>query len=176
MFMTWTLLLLFVTPSLAQLEAIDVFYRPIDSGKQEKLGVVTYNLLDKKAGFVQDANFLDFEGLASVGFEDKSGQVHYSTLGKFDKKNHKEFVVHLFKENLLKIDYSIIKQEADTTSSSDYTHILLPEKGPQPSIKEPIIMVGDTIPEPVPEKTFLQKYWLLIVPILLLTMGGGGQN
>lgn len=51
--------------------------------------------------------------------------------------------------------------------------------GPDPVLNDPIVVNPDGQP-PVEEqeKTFLQKYWLYLLPIaiLLLTSGGGGEE
>jgi hypothetical protein len=57
---------------------------------------------------------------------------------------------------------------------------VIPDKailvGPDPVLGETIVPKGETdAPEEV-EKTFIQKYWIYIIPVvfILLTSGGGG--
>jgi hypothetical protein len=166
------LLFLFV-PCFAQLHAINIYYKPVDSGKPGKLGLIKYDSLDNRADFVQDANSVDFKGLASIGFENDSG-IHYSAFGQLDSELPKDFIVHLIDDRVFKVDYAL--GEPGTSPASSNVYIALPAKGPQPPIKEPIKLVGNKVPEPEPEKTFLQKYWYYIVPIVLMTLVSGGAE
>ncbi|RPB16910.1 hypothetical protein P167DRAFT_561872 [Morchella conica CCBAS932] len=66
----------------------------------------------------------------------------------------------------------------DEASSSPTVRILTQAPGPQPALNKPIVLTPDgKIPVPEVEKTFLQKYWwvLLGATLLIMTSGGGAE-
>ncbi|KAI5852912.1 hypothetical protein DFP73DRAFT_628270 [Morchella snyderi] len=66
----------------------------------------------------------------------------------------------------------------DEASSSPTVRILTQAPGPQPVLNKPIVLTPDgKIPVPEVEKTFLQKYWwvLLGATLLIMTSGGGAE-
>jgi len=72
------------------------------------------------------------------------------------------------------------------SSTADTTVKVVPDrsiqKGPEPVLAAPVVVNPDGQP-PVqePEKTFIQKYWIYILPIIFILLtsggaGGGGQQ
>jgi hypothetical protein len=88
-----------------------------------------------------------------------------------------EITLYLSSDNVVyHISYSLKPSTSQNTVVKVVTENSIPTT-PDPVLNPPVIVNPDGQP-PVPEveKTFLQKYWIYILPIIfiLLTSGGGG--
>lgn len=158
-----------------QFQAINLYYKPLELEEPHKLGTIRYNCLDASAEFVQDHRIVS-EGLASIGFEDSTGNIYYSALGQLDSKRQKNLILHIANDHVFKVDYNL----EDTVDDSNGFHVVVqpgPAKGPQPAIEAPIKLVNNKLPEPEEEKSLIQKYWFYVIPlVLMLLVSGGAQN
>ena len=89
-----------------------------------------------------------------------------------------EITLHLSSENVVyHISYVLKPASEQSTIVKVIPDRSIPE-GPNPMLKTtPVVVTPDgQPPEEEVEKTFLQKYWMYILPIIILalTSGGGG--
>lgn len=88
-----------------------------------------------------------------------------------------EITLYLSPDNVVyHISYLLRPSTTSETLVNVIPYKLIPE-GPEPKLNTPVVVNPDGQP-PVEEveKTFVQKYWVYALPILLilLTSGGGG--
>jgi hypothetical protein len=88
-----------------------------------------------------------------------------------------EITLYLSSENTLyHISYVLKPATSQSTVVKVVSDKSIPE-GPNPVLQRPVIVNSDgQTPEEEVEKTFLQKYWVYLLPVvfILLTSGGGG--
>lgn len=68
--------------------------------------------------------------------------------------------------------------DEDLQSSTPKVTILKSTPGPQPHLNKPVVLTPEgKIPEVEIEKTFLQKYWWMILggALLIMSTSGGGE-
>ena len=90
-----------------------------------------------------------------------------------------EITLHVSSDNIVyHITYAIRPSSESTTVVNVIPDRSIAE-GPNPVLNTPVVVNPDGQPsEEEVEKTFLQKYWMYILPIVILLMtsgGGGGQ-
>lgn len=88
-----------------------------------------------------------------------------------------EITLHLSSGNVVyHISYVLIPSAEQSTIVKVIPDRSIPE-GPNPILSTPVVVNPDgQPPEEEVEKTFLQKYWMYLLPIIILAMtsGGGG--
>lgn len=87
-----------------------------------------------------------------------------------------EITLYLSSENVLYyVSYVLKPATSQSTVVKVVTETSIRE-GPSPVLHAPIVVNPDGQPPEEVEKTFLQKYWIYMLPLvfILLTSGGGG--
>jgi ER membrane protein complex subunit 10 len=88
-----------------------------------------------------------------------------------------EITLYLSPDNeVYHISYVLRPSPARDTLVTVIPYAALPN-GPDPVLQPPAIVLPEGSPPPEPEKTFIQKYWVYIIPlILILLTSGAGQE
>lgn len=89
-----------------------------------------------------------------------------------------EITLHLSSENVVYHMSYVLKPASEQSTVIKVIPDRSISEGPNPMLKiTPVVVTPDGQPlEDEEEKTFLQKYWMYILPIIILalTSGGGG--
>lgn len=169
--MQWKLGAIVLNTAVMAVAAVDILVQPIGSAKTEVLGHVT---LDPEPSYQRALS--GFEGPACVGVNTKDNGFECSVLTTIADEGDERIVLHLNPlGEPMRVDYS-----HNTTSKhgNKVTVVNWPPHGPEPLLKKPVPMKDNKVVEPEPQKSFIQKYWMYIVPFLLLMLvsGGGGEQ
>ncbi|ODQ64407.1 hypothetical protein NADFUDRAFT_43404 [Nadsonia fulvescens var. elongata DSM 6958] len=191
-FLTWNVIVLvtmvsavtqYNMASLDQYQRSAVIYaRPIDieADKLIRLGIVTYNLADDTVSFTKNTS-VTYQGLACVGVtvQDHDESIRCRSLSKISRDSQTLLNLYIDEKGAIaNLDYL----------NAPETHVVLfkPARsirpGPKPLLKEPMVLVGLKGPsggqtaQEAP-KSFIQKYWMFIVPgLLAYLIFTGGDN
>lgn len=150
---------------------LKVLLQPLGSTETILRGVISYDPEDvKDVTYERTKNTADVTGKACVGIELPGGDFKCMALGNLNNTACDRIVVHLNEDNTVRnIDYSV-----DGIDSVQV--IKRVSKGPVPGMKEPIKLVDNEVPQEEAPKSFLQKYWMYIVPVVLMLMVSGGAD
>lgn len=88
-----------------------------------------------------------------------------------------EITLYLSSENVLYHISYVLKPAASHSTVIKVVPEKFIQESPNPVLHPPVVVNADgQPPEEEVEKTFLQKYWIYIIPLvfILLTSGGGG--
>lgn len=176
-FITRICILLGFIVSAVWAEHLKVLVQPIegDTSSTTLRGVITYDPEDlKDVQYEPNTNASPINGKACVGIE-VSGKFNCMALSNFNDLSSDKIVVHLNRDNSVnKLDYS----RNPVSGHNEASVIKGASKGPIPALKEPVRLVDNDVPKEEPPKSFLQKYWIYIVPplIMLMVSGGGGAE
>lgn len=147
-------------------------------------GVITYDPTTNSASYDAQGEVLDLgfnQGIYRIGFYDtaknKLSPAAFTKLGFIKGLVTEVITLYVSSDNVV---YHISYVLKPSTSQNIIVNVVsdrsIPD-GPSPKLNDPIVVNPDGQP-PVEEepKTFIQKYWIYLIPIVLiaLTSGGGG--
>lgn len=153
------MLLFALLPSIAL--ATSILARPLDGS-----GLVTLGTVDLETPSF--ASVSDFSGEACIGLN-VAGDFVCHVLAKIEAGRGKEFTVEAKDGAVTRINY---RQGA--LAGEDTVIISSVAAGPEAVAKPPVQIVNNEVLQDEPEKSFIQKYWMYIVPLILLMLLGGG--
>lgn len=153
------MLLIALLPSIVA--ATSILARPADGSP-----VVTLGTIDLDTPSFTSTS--DFSGEACIGLNNVAGSFVCHVLAQIESGKGKEFTVETKDGVVSKINY-----KKGLPAAEDSVTIAQTQAAPEAAIKEPVQLVNNEILQDEPEKTFIQKYWMYIVPILLLLLLGG---
>jgi hypothetical protein len=155
---------------LAQAKSFPIHIQPLDQQLEIiQKGIIDYDA-DTNSGSFQQLN--EFTGRACIGIV-TDGMFNCVTLA--DIKGRAKYIVHLnSKQELVNLDY--VPSVGDDEVVNDEVVIAGIQRGPLPDLKEPLKLVDNKIPEPPVEKSLLQKYWIYLVPLVLMLVVSGGSE
>lgn len=165
------LIALVLLVQLALADNLKVWIQPLGSTETILRGVISYDPEDvKDVSYERTKQTVDVTGKACVGIEFVGGGFKCMALGSLNSTANDRIVVHLNEDNTVRnLDYSV--DDTDTVQV-----IKRDVKGPVPGMKEPIKLVDNEVPQEEAPKSFLQKYWMYIVPVVLMLMVSGGAD
>ncbi|KAG5365664.1 hypothetical protein CJU89_0055 [Yarrowia sp. B02] len=141
--------------------ATSILARPSDGST-----VVTLGTIDLETPSFTSTS--EFTGEACIGLN-VAGSFVCHVLAQIDAGKAKDFTVETKDGVITKINY-----KKGLPAGEDTVITTTAQAAPEAGIKEPVQLVNNEILKEEPEKTFIQKYWMYIVPILLLLLLGGG--
>ncbi|AOW06278.1 hypothetical protein B0I72DRAFT_139002 [Yarrowia lipolytica] len=153
------MLLIALLPSIVA--ATSILARPADGS-----AVVTLGTIDLDTPSFTSTS--DFAGEACIGLN-VAGDFVCHVLAQIEADKGKEFTIEAKDGVITKINF-----KKGLPAAEDTVTITTAQAAPEAAIKEPVQLVNNEILKDEPEKTFIQKYWMYIVPILLLLLLGGG--
>lgn len=173
--LVWTILL-FVGIVSANTFTAPLLIQPEGSKETFPHGSVTFNSQNFIGNYSPEPRH-EFEGRACIGLEDKDGVFKCLAYGNIKKSSNGEvYTIHLNKggDTISKIDYA--RDDKLNDDDEVKVHVQKQRIGPQPQLKEPVKLDDDgkLPPEEEAPKTFLQKYWMYILPLVLFMMASGG--
>jgi hypothetical protein len=158
-----------------------IYFRPLTERTATLVkGSIAYNSTYGK--FIANAQTEEIEGQVCIGIKDgKEGDFNCHALTVLRKDYVENYYLYL------NDDYSIQHIDVTTTKSSEDVNRLTKQtvqvtmlknvgKGPLPQVKRPIALVDNVVRVPEQPKSFLQKYWMYIVPVLLMFLLSGGTQ
>lgn len=160
---------------------IDILASPLNGGELERLGTVALDTSTLEATYykVQDATST---GVRCVGTKNKSGEFSCMNVATIASNTVAEITLYLDIDeevaNLAYVEHLTANTNGDSYEKVSSVEIIVsPHEGPKPELKEPVKLVNGQVQQPEQEKSFIQKYWIYIVPALLMMMvSGGGQQ
>ncbi|KAG5357595.1 hypothetical protein CJU90_6435 [Yarrowia sp. C11] len=153
------MLLLALLPSIVA--ATSILARPSDGS-----AVVTLGTIDLESPAFTSTS--DFSGEACIGLN-VAGSFVCHVLAQIDADKSKVFSVEAKDGVITKINF-----KKGPSAIEDKVIITTAQTAPEAAVREPVQLVNNEILKDEPEKSFIQKYWMYIVPILLLLLLGGG--
>ncbi|KAA8914420.1 hypothetical protein TRICI_002918 [Trichomonascus ciferrii] len=148
---------------------LKVLIQPLGSTETILRGVISYDPEDV-GDVTYERTKQTVSGKACVGIELSGKDFKCMALGNLNNTASDKIVVYLNKDNSVRnLDYSV--------DDTDNVQVIRRDaKGPVPGMKEPIKLVDNEVPQEEPPKTFIQKYWMYIVPVVLMLMVSGGAD
>lgn len=110
----------------------------------------------------------DFSGEACIGL-DVTGTFVCHVLAHIEAGKGKDFTVEAKDGVITNVNF-----KKGLPAAQDTVVIASAQAAPEAAIKEPVQLVNNEILKEEEDKSFIQKYWMYIVPILLLLLIGGG--
>jgi hypothetical protein len=152
-----------------------------DRGHPYHLGTVELDVGSLEASYRRANTVVQPDGPLCVGLANEHGDFECMSVANIDEHGVVELTLYLDeRETVRDIDYV---EHSTTVSDGRYENadvvsvVTSINDGPLPLLKEPVKLVNGHLQEREQEKTFLQKYWVFIVPIVLLTLvSSGGQQ
>jgi len=147
-------------------------------------GVITYDPTTNSASYDAQSEVVDLgssEGIYRIGLYDTTIKdlrpAAFTKLGSVNGPVNEEITLHVSSENVVyHISYVLKPSRSPTVVVKVLSDRMIPD-GPAPKLNIPVVVNPDGQP-PVEEveKTFLQKYWMYLLPvaILIITSGGAG--
>lgn len=162
------------------LQEIPVYIRPLTDEsitKRQLRGFIEFNTLTKAAQFRKSEDDFNskFSGLACLSVEDDHPD-DCSSLIKIDRLTTEAYLLDITAEGKILGVYERQNHKSEATDSSSSVQVSQVLSVSSPRVRAPIKLVDNKVPEQPVEKTFIQKYWIYIVPFLLLMMVQSGQQ
>lgn len=155
------------------LEEIPIYVKPILGPESipRLRGFIEYNKGSKAARFRRaEDDFNDkFTGVACLSLSDNADDC--PSLIKIEPSIPESYYLDISPEGVIS---GVYEKQPETKGTVIKVSQTLSVSGPQ--VKAPIKLVDNKVPEPPVEKSFIQKYWIYIVPFLLMMMMSGNQQ
>ncbi|ANB15064.1 hypothetical protein AWJ20_2684 [Sugiyamaella lignohabitans] len=164
--------------------SIPLYLRTFESSALLPKALIQYDTRSHQTQLIlsNEPRTASFEGDACLGVENEAGEFKCLQLIKATGASSipESFILQLSPsltgdlfQDVAGINYSI-----DPSLTESVAVVKSAPKGPVPEVKEQIKLVDNKIPEPPVEKSFIQKYWMYILPValMLLVSGGGGEQ
>ncbi|CAN6652626.1 hypothetical protein TRVA0_026S00430 [Trichomonascus vanleenenianus] len=151
---------------------VPVLLQPAGSADVVTHGSITYDTSMGEARFSPESQE-KYTGKACIGIGFEGSDFECLAYGDVQPEAREEYTLHLNADGkVIKLDYS-----RNLSAEGHAVKIFKAASGPMPQVKQPIKLVNNEVPKEEPPKTFLQKYWMYIVPVVLMLMvSGGGEG
>ncbi|KAL4888534.1 hypothetical protein BDV59DRAFT_188407 [Aspergillus ambiguus] len=183
---------LFLSLSLAQSITTDLFYWPLSAPKPSLLARIAYDPTTLKSDLLAytppalSNSEADTDQLVRVGLYTSTATSPSQWIGTLSsraalREDHAPILqLRLGPSNEIyhvAVISAAISNVSPSTDKAPAVQLLLPEPGPRPHLNRPVVVGPDgTNPDEPVEKTFLQKYWWIILIVSFLAMSGGGEG
>ncbi|KAL2005909.1 hypothetical protein VTN00DRAFT_10402 [Thermoascus crustaceus] len=181
----------------ASTSTADIFYWPVSSEKPSLLARVSYDPTTLESSVLSytppEATQDGPDDLVRIGFFTSTPEKTQQWVGGLSSRSslspeasareHEKSIpalrLHLGPADEL---YHVALSSASSSSAKSTSdesqlgvEIVRPDVGPRPQLNRPIVVSPDGGPEEIPEKTFFQKYWWVILIVTFLAMSGGAE-
>ncbi|KHJ32191.1 hypothetical protein EV44_g0178 [Erysiphe necator] len=117
-------------------------------------------------------------GIYDVVNESWASSTTISSVETFAKGYSPIFIINCNMEGVIE-SVSVKGHKIDAGMTRDFgpqIHVLKMSKGPRPYLNRPVVLKEGKVEAPVPEKSFLQKYWWLIAAALMVIISAKGDS